>query len=274
MALDLERNDWLYRGLVTTVTVESDRPLIAWLVSPAERGWFLLRMERWDDLVTWETEHGDLRDWRSRARLAVARHHLGVAEPEREDVTARVTKALPGFAGPHPKRAFRRWTKGLDPSLWSDPRPDVAFDGFHVRIEGRWFALTEGRSSLPAGELPPRAKLVAPLDPLAPGFYRLVCEIEAANDIAPVEIEVRDGDARASLARRTVVAAAGGRESVEVPFRVAPSPGGWNAQVVLENRGQTGLLVRSVKLENDPNEQLRWWLDELRAALGNSDAAS
>ena len=110
--LDLRQPNILFNGIFSTVRLRSDEPVFVWLVSPRERGWFLLMMERWRELEAWERTRSG---WKSAARLAVARRHLGGSGPTR--------------APPRRSRRRSRDSARVTPPRGSGPGPAASTSG-------------------------------------------------------------------------------------------------------------------------------------------------
>lgn len=255
--LDLRRTDILYNGLFTTVRLRSDEPVFVWLVSPRERGWFLLMMERWQELEAWErTRPG----WKSAARLAVARRHLGGGVGQ--NAVAAVEAALPGFSTGDPAEMFGVWTGGMDLGLYADPRPQVAME----RV-----ADTPAGADLSTA-LPPGGRLAGPFEQLVPGFYRVVWEVSGAGGTGELEFRVTGDAGRRQVAALTAPLPEG-RQVVSLPLRITASSPGWDLEFPVVNKGNTPVRLEGVRVENDPEPQLRWWLDELKLSLGNRSPA-
>ena len=250
--LDLRHTDILYNGIFSTVRLRSDEPVFVWLVSPRERGWFLLMMERWQELEAWErTRPG----WKSAARLAVARRHLGDGGVEQKGVAA-VEAALPGFRTGAPAEMFGVWTGGMDLGLYADPRPQVAME----RVVN-----TTAGADLSAA-LPPGGRFAGPFEQLVPGFYRVVWEVSGAGGIGDLEFRVTGDAGRRQVAALTAPLPEG-RQLVSVPLRITASSPGWNLEFPVVNKGNTPVRLEGVRVENDPEPQLRWWLDELKLSF-------
>ena len=252
--LDLRRTDVLYNGIFSTVRFRSEEPVFVWLVSPRERGWFLLMMERWQELEAWErTRPG----WKSAARLAVARRHLGGDGVDHKGVAA-VEAALPGFRTGAPAEMFGVWTGDMDLGLYADPRPQVALE--HV-------VDTTTGADLPAA-LPPGGRLSGPFEQLVPGFYRVVWEVSGAGGIGELEFRVTGDAGRRQVAALTAPLPEG-RQLVSVPLRITASSPGWNLEFPVVNKGNAPVRLEGIRVENEPEPQLRWWLDELKLSLGD-----
>jgi hypothetical protein len=54
---------------------------------------------------------------------------------------------------------------------------------------------------------------------------------------------------------------------LSVPLRLTASSPGWDLEFPVVNRGSSPVRIESVRVENDPEQQLRWWLEELKLAL-------
>jgi len=251
--IDLRHTDVLYNGLFSTVRLRSNEPVLVWLVSPQERGWFLLMMERWQDLEAWERLRPG---WKSEARLAVARRHLGSAEDNRGGAAAWEA-ALPGFGTSDPAERFRVWTGGVDLGLYADPRPVVAIKRFVVKIAD---------DDLPPPDLPPGSRLLGPFEQLVPGFYRVTWEVSGSGGSGELEYRVT-GDAGLREVAALTTPLPVGRQAVSVPLRITVSSPGWDLEFPVVNKGSAPVRLEGVRVENDPEQQLRWWLEELKQAL-------
>lgn len=251
--LDLGRTDLLYNGAFTTIRLRSDEPVFVWLVSPRERGWFLLTMERWEDLAAWEAQRSG---WKSEARLAVARRRLGGAGGA-VGRTA-VEAALPGLREGGAAELFRQWTADVDIGIYADPRPAVLLDRFAVKV---------GDAELPPPDVPPGGRLAGPFEQLVPGFYRIVWEVSGSGGTGELEFRVTAG-AGAKQVAALVAPLPEGRQVVSLPLRVTAASPGWDLEFPLFNRGSLPVRLESLRVENDPEQQLRWWLEELKLALG------
>jgi hypothetical protein len=252
--LGMRHTDLLFNGLFSTVRLRSSDPTVVWLVSPQERGWFLLMMERWRELEAWERQRPG---WKSAARLAVANRHLGSAG-DGAKVAAAVETALPGFQAGDPVERFRFWTGGVDLGVYADPRPSVAMERLVVKA-------ATGES--PPPELPPGSRLAGPFEQLVPGFYRVVWEVSGSGGTGELEYLVT-ADSGARQVAHGVAPLPAGRQELSVPLRITASSPGWDLQFPIVNRGGAPVRLESVRVENDPERQLRWWLDELTQALG------
>lgn len=253
--LDLRHTDVLYNGVFSTVRLRSDEPMFAWLVSPRERGWFLLMMERWQDLEAWERLRPG---WKSEARLAVARRHLKGGTDR--GGAAACEAALPGFRTGEPAELFGVWTRGVDLGLYADPRPQVAPDRFTVKTAA---------ADLPLPELPPGSRLAGPFEQLVPGFYRVIWEMSGSGGTGELEYLVT-GDSGLRRVAALTTPLPEGRQSVSVPLRITVSSPGWDLEFPVINRGSAPVRLEGIRVENDPERQLRWWLDELKRAWGDS----
>jgi hypothetical protein len=253
--LDLRHTDLLFNGLFATVRLRSDEPVLVWLVSPQERGWFLLAMERWRDLETWEAGRSG---WKSEARLAVARRHLGGAGVPAVGA-AVIEAALPGFRTGDPAELFRVWTGGVDLGLYDDPRPQVALERFVVKVAG---------DELPPPDLPPGGRVSGPLEQLVPGFYRVTWEVSGSGGAGELEYRVT-ADAGARQVAALTLPLPEGRQAVSLPLRITASSPGWDLEFPVVNRGGAPVRLEGVRVENEPELQLRWWLEELKRALGD-----
>lgn len=252
--LDLRHTDLLYNGLFSTIRLRSDVPVVVWLVSPQERGWFLLMMERWRELEAWERSKPG---WKSAARLAVARRHLGGDGSDR-GAAAAVEAALPGFRTGDPAERYAAWTAGVDLGLYADPRPQVAPERFVVK---------SAAADLPPPDLPAGSRLAGPFEQLVPGFYRVIWEVSGSGGAGELEFRVTGGSGQRELA--TVTAALPeGRKLFSAPLRITASSPGWNLEFLIVNRGSAPVRLEGVRVENDPERQLRWWLAEVQQALG------
>jgi len=252
--LDLRQPNILFNGIFSTVRLRSDEPVFVWLVSPRERGWFLLMMERWRELEAWErTRPG----WKSEARLAVARRHLGGGGFDQKGVAA-VEAALPGFRTGDPAERFRVWAGGIDLGIYADPRPQVALERLVYQATGADLSPV----------LAPGGRISGPFEQLVPGFYRVVWEMSGAGGAGELQFRVT-GDA----GQRQVAALAAplpeGRQVVSVPLRISASSPGWDLEFPVVNMGNSPVRLEGVRVENDPEAQLRWWLDELKLSLGD-----
>lgn len=257
--LDLRHTDLLYNGLFSTVRLRSDEPVFVWLVSPQERGWFLLMMERWQELEAWErTRPG----WKAAARRAVAMRHLGSGGFDQRGATA-CEAALPGFGTGDPAERFRTWTKGVDLGLYADPRPAVAMDRFVVKTPA---------AELPLPELPPGSRLAGPFEQLVPGFYRVTWEVSGSGGEGELEYRVT-GDAGVRKVAALTAPLPKGRQVVSVSLRVTAASPGWDLEFPIVNRGSAPVRLEAVRVENDPERQLRWWLEELKQAQGDRSPA-
>jgi hypothetical protein len=56
---------------------------------------------------------------------------------------------------------------------------------------------------------------------------------------------------------------------VSVPLRITASSPGWDLELSVLNQGSAPVRVEAIHVENDPERQARWWLEELRQALGD-----
>jgi hypothetical protein len=254
--LDLRRADLLYNGLFSTVRVAGDEPVVVWLVSPEERGWFLLQMERWQDLADWEAARPG---WKDQARLAVARRHLGSGIAP-EGLASRLAAAIPGYDTPGASRRYREWTRGVDTGLFADPRPAVPLERFSLAGSGG----TAG--FLPSCELPPGARVAGPREQLPPGFYRVVWEVSGTGGEGTLDFQVTAEGGSRQLARLSTALPAG-RQTVSLPLRITAAAPGWGLDVPVLNRGDATVRLEGVRLENDPQRQLGWWLRELAQAV-------
>jgi hypothetical protein len=257
--LDLRRADLLYNGLFSTIRMTSDEPLFLWLVSPQERGWFLLRMERWHALEVWEMRRPG---WKAAARLAVARRHLGGRLPE--GLAAACEKAFPGFrAAAYPAARYPAWTIGVGFGLFADQRPLIPMERFYVENAG---------DILDPPEIPPGARLAGPYEQLVPGFYRVIWEVAGSGGDGELELQVTGDSGLREIAVERIPLPDGSR-TVSLPLRVTPSSPGWDLEFPVVNRGTAPVRIVAVRVENDPERQLQWWLDELSKALGNRGGA-
>ncbi len=253
--LDLRHTDVLYNGLFATVKFRSDEPVVVWLVSPRERGWFLLMMERWKDLEAWErTRTG----WKSAARLAVARKHLGSGGFDQAGAAA-IEAALPGYSTGDPAERFGAWTAGVDLGLYADPRPQVPMERFSVKMAAK---------DLPPPELPPGSRLAGPFEQLVPGFYRVTWEVSGSGGDGELEYRLT-GDAGTRVVAALSAPLPEGRQVASMPLHITPSSPGWDLEFRVNNKGNAPVRLESVRVENDPERQLRWWLEELKRARGD-----
>lgn len=252
--LDLGRADLLYNGLFSSVRLRSNEPLFVWLVSPQERGWFLLMMERWRELEAWEKGRPG---WKSGARLAVARRHLG-AGPVQGDAGATET-AIPGFRTGDPAELYKAWTGGVDLGVYAEPRPGFPLERFFVKTPD---------DVLEPPELPPGSRLGGPYEQLVPGFYRVTWEVEGSGGTGVLEYRVTGDSGQREVAALTSPLPAG-RKEVSMPLRITASSPGWDIEFPVVNKGDAPVRLVDVRLESDPELQLRWWLGELALALGD-----
>ena len=263
--LDLRRTDVLFNGRFSTLRLRSDEPVSVWLVSPQERGWFLLSLERWRELEAWERTRkengqgqgqGQGQGWKSAARLAIARRHLGGSGGD-QAAAAALEAALPGFRSGEAAERFAAWTAGVDLGVYADPRPQVALGPPDAPGEGA------GR---PTPELSPGGRLDGPFEQLVPGFYRVVWEVSGTGGAGELDCRVT-GEAGLRQVAAVSAPLPAGRQRISAPLRVTAASPGWNLAYSVVNRGGAPVRVESVRVENDPERQLRWWLDELKLAF-------
>jgi hypothetical protein len=155
---------------------------------------------------------------------------------------------------------FGVWTGGMDLGLYADPRPQVAME--HV-------VDTTTGADLPAA-LPPGGRLSGPFEQLVPGFYRVLWELSGAGGSGELEFRVT-GDAGMRKLAAVTAPLPEGRQVVSVPLRITSSSPGWNLEFPVVNKGNAPARLEGVRVENDPEQQLRWWLDELKLSLGDRD---
>jgi hypothetical protein len=246
--LDLRHTNILFNGLFSTVRLRSDEPVFVWIVSPRERGWFLMMMERWRELESWERQRPG---WKSEARLAVARRHLGGGFDQ--NAVAAVEAALPGFRTGDPAERFGVWTGGMDLGIYADPRPQLAVENSVDQTTGT--------------DLPPGGRFAVPFEQLVPGFYRVVWEVSGAGGAGELQFMVTGGAGPRQVAASTIPLPEG-RQVVSVPLRISASSPGWDLAFPVVNRGNSPVRLEGVRVENDPEAQLRWWLEELKLSLG------
>ena len=253
--LDLRRTDVLYNGFFSTIRLRSNEPVLVWLVSPRERGWFLLMMERWQDLEAWErTQAG----WKSEARHAIAVRHLGGGGADSKGASA-CEAALTGFRTGDPAELFKAWTGGIDLGIFADPRPVVAMERFAVKAADK---------ELTPPQLPPGSRLAGPFEQLVPGFYRVVWEVSGSGGTGDLEYQVTGAAGSRTIGALTTPLPEG-RQVMSMPLRITASSPGWDLEFPVINRGNAPVRVESVRVENDPEAQLRWWLEELKQAMGD-----
>ncbi len=253
--LDLRRTDLLYNGLFSSIQLRSNEPIFVWLVSPQERGWFLLLMERWRELEAWELGRPG---WKSEARLAVARWHLGAGQIK--DAAGSVEAALPGFRDGEPAERYKTWTGGVDLGVYAEPQPLLAMERLFVRAADE--------EELSPEELPPGSRLGGPYEQLVPGFYRVIWEVSGSGGAGLLEYRVTGDSGQRELGMMTSPLPVG-RKEVSMPLRITPSSPGWDIEFPIVNTGDAPVRLLGIRLENDPEQQLRWWLGELARALGD-----
>lgn len=257
--VDLRRADLLYNGLFATVRLWSNEPLFVWLVSPQERGWFLLMMERWQELEAWEARG---QGWKSATRLAIARAHRGEAPPPGALLSCE--QALPDFRTGAAADLYRGWTRGVDLGLYAEPHPRIPLERFVVRTAD---------DELTPPDLPPGGTLAGPHEDLVPGFYRVVYQVSGSGGEGALEYRIT-GAARAMIIAAVRSPLPEGRQEVSIPLRVTPSAPGWDLEFLVINQGRAPVRIDEVRVENEPELQLRWWLGEMAAALGDRDGAT
>ncbi len=157
---------------------------------------------------------------------------------------------------------FGAWTGGMDLGLYADPRPQVAMERVVDTPAGADLSTT----------LPPGGRLAGPFEQLVPGFYRVVWEVSGAGGTGELEFRVTGDAGRRQVAAQTAPLPEG-RQVVSLPLRITASSPGWDLEFPVVNKGNTPVRLESVRVENDPEPQLRWWLDELKLSLGNRSPA-
>jgi hypothetical protein len=153
---------------------------------------------------------------------------------------------------------FGVWTGGIDLGLYADPRPQVAVEQVVDPTAG---------AELSAA-LPPGGRLAGPFEQLVPGFYRVVWEVSGAGGAGELEFRVTGDAGRRQVAALTAPLPEG-RRVVSAPLRITASSPGWDLEFPVLNKGNAAVRLEGVRLENDPESQLRWWLDELKQSLGD-----
>jgi hypothetical protein len=204
-------------------------------------------------LEAWERQRPG---WKSEARRAIAQRHLGAGKAAAA-VGAAVEAALPGFRTGDPAERFRAWTKGIDLGIYADPRPGVAMERLVVKA---------GTGESPPPHLPPGSRVAGPLEQLVPGFYRVVWEVSGSGGTGELEYLVT-ADSGARQVARGLAPLPTGRRELSIQLRVTASSPGWDLEFPIVNRGSAPVRLEGVRVENDPERQLRWWTEGLKQAL-------
>jgi len=128
------------------------------------------------------------------------------------------------------------------------------------------FTVKGSADDLPPPALPPGSRLAGPFEQLLPGFYRVTWEVSGSGGTGEMEYRVT-GDAGLRVIAALTAPLPDGRQVASMLLHITAASPGWDLEFLVVNRGSAPARLESVRLENDPERQLRWWLEELRQAL-------
>ena len=239
--LDLDHAGLLYNGAFSTVCIRSSAPVVAWLTSSEERSWFYVLMEKWPQLLEWEKNR---KGWKSLVRRALALYKLDKPVPGKKKLRENFNQKVVKY----------KQDRYLD--LFTDPFPEIPLYRFRLLK----------RSRRGPKIIRPEDTLFGPYEHLVPGFYKVVFVLDSAGDAGSLRFRITANQGMIEQEKRDVPLARGPM-NIEIPFHVTAGKPGWHTEFVVTNAGGKDVEVKEVRIENDPEAQLAWWMKELKDVL-------